>query len=314
MSDKRLNFKADVYLGLIITLGLAYLIILGTVLVKVFPGLAMQIMFAIDAIKFRSSLFLLISQNSFWINLLPGMLTVVLAGRWLKASVGLALKILRTNKFINGLKIVKATLRYRKFAAKEALIFTAGFIKPQIYVSSAIFKLNTSDEFRAMLWHEINHQKNFHPLKILICGYIKELLPPLPGKEIMVDSYLMLAEVASDNWSEKKNKSKVPLVSALLKFQHQSPQALASGVSYFNSQSERIKILVGQNKQSFYRPMIYSFLMVLALTYGSLSAQNLNIFYQCPHLGKCLETLAVSKNEPLSRLDGHESHWPYLNN
>jgi len=111
----------------------------------------------------------------------------------------------------------------------------------------ALFETHSPEEIEAMIQHEINHQKNYHPLKIFITGFIKSTLPFLPGRNWLFDNYLTLVEVSSDQFSDELLNNKLPLVSALLKFQSQS---FEPGISYFNSQSERIKILVGQKNRA----------------------------------------------------------------
>ena len=147
-----------------------------------------------------------------------------------------------------------------------------------------------------MVQHEINHQKNYHPLKIFITGFIKSALPFLPGKNWLFDNYLTLIEVSSDNYSDELLNNKIPLVSALLKFQSHS---FEPGVSYFNSQSERIKILVGQKKQGIKIPMAYYSVILFFFLSSTLLIKDSDLFFDCRHLLRCVEKLITSSTSQI---------------
>lgn len=296
MNSKRLNLISNLYFCLIAFSGLFYTALLVFATEKVFPAFVMQIIFLLDALKFDNSLIGLVTSKLFLLNVIPGFILIGLIIGYIKTlfksikSIGLA-KIIA-----NKLEIVSITKEYFKFKSREVSIFTLGFFNPKIYISSTIFKTHSHEEIRAMIEHEINHRDNLHPLKIFIANFIRSVLPIIPGKNWLIDNYLTLVEVSSDQFSEDKLKNKLPLVSALLKFENQS---FEPGMSYFNSQSERIKILVGQKKQIFKIPMIYYSMVLTVMLSGALFVKNTNIFYDCQHLLKCMELLITPDSQPL---------------
>lgn len=296
MSHRKLNFLSDFYFGLIVLSGLLYSAFLLVSSTKILPALAMQIIFLFDAVKFNDNIFKLIFSRLFLINVVPGLILLGLISRFIHALIKSIKSVKSTHLFIGALDIKKITVDFIQFQSNHGLIFTSGFFKPAIYISSALFQTHNQAEIAAMLQHEINHRINYHPLKIYLTNFVKSILPPFPGKFWFLDNYLTLVEVSSDQFSEDQIKTKLPLVSSLLKFQNQS---FETGVSYFNSQSERIKILTGQKKQWQKIPIAYYSLVLVVLLSGTLFIRNSNIFFDCQHLLKCVEILFNPNSQPL---------------
>lgn len=259
----------------------------------------MQVIFLLDSLKFDNNVIALIISKIFLLNTIPGVLLFGLIFQFIKALSNLFKNIWQTKMLIKNLSITKSTSLYSVYKSKLLSVFTLGFFYPKIYFSTSIFKKNTKDEIKAILQHEINHQANLHPLKIFISNFIKSFIPQIPGKNWLFDSYLTSTEISSDLFSQDKTKSKTPLISALLKFQNQKFETLPTSISYFNSQSERIKILVGQKGLVQNIPMIYSSLVMVLIMVSALSVKNSNIFYECQHLIKCFETLLSPNSQPI---------------
>lgn len=297
MSYKKLNFISNFYFGLIFLSGFFYVALLTIAFGKIIPAMLMQIIFLFDALKFGDNIFKLITSQLFLINVIPGIFLIGLIGRFCKTLIRSIKSIWYGNRFIKNLEITGLNKEFLKFKSDEGLIFTSGFLKPKIFISSNLFKTHTLDEIKAMIQHEMNHKKNFHPVKIFVANFIKSVLPIIPGKNWLIDNYLTLVEVSSDQFSENRINNKLPLVSALLKFQHQDFEPINMGVNYFNSQSERIKILVGQKKQWTKIPMAYYSLVLVVILSSTLVMKNSNIFFECQHLIKCVEIL-MTPNSP----------------
>jgi hypothetical protein len=296
MNSKRLNLISNLYFYLISFSGLFYTALLVFATEKIIPAFIMQIIFLLDALKFDNSLVGLVTSKLFLLNVIPGLVLIGLAVRYIRSLIKSIKGIEATRTITNKLEIIGTAKEFFKFKSDEVLIFTLGFFNPKIFVSSAIFKTHNPEEVKAMIEHEINHRNNLHPLKIFVANFVKSVLPIIPGKNWLIDNYLTLVEVSSDQFSEDKINNKLPLVSALLKFQSQS---FEPGISYFNSQSERIKILVGQKKQFLKIPMAYYSLVLVVILSGALFVKNTNIFYDCQHLIKCVELLITPNSQPL---------------
>jgi hypothetical protein len=296
MNSKRLNLISNLYFYLIAFSGLFYTALLIFATEKIIPAFVMQIIFLLDALKFDNSLVGLVTSKLFLLNVVPGLFLIGLNIGYIKTLIRSVKSARFAKEIANKLEIVGVAKEFSKFKSNEKSIFTLGFFNPKIFISSAIFKTHSQEEINAMIEHEINHRDNLHPLKIFIANFVKSVLPIIPGKNWLIDNYLTLAEVSSDQFSEDKIKNKLPLVSALLKFESQS---FEPGMSYFNSQSERIKILVGQKKQFLRIPMAYYSLVLVVILSGTLFVKNTNIFYDCQHLLKCVELLITPNSQPL---------------
>lgn len=296
MNSKKLNLISSLYFYLIAFSGLTYTALLIFATEKIVPAFVMQIIFFLDALKFDNSLIGLVTSKLFLINVVPGFILMGLIIGYIKTLIESIKSIGFTKEYARNLEIVGMAKEFFKFKSKEKSIFTLGFFNPKIYISTSIFNSHSQEEINAMIEHEINHRDNLHPLKMFVANFVKSVLPIVPGKNWLIDNYLTLVEVSSDQFSEDKLKNKLPLVSALLKFENQS---FEPGLSYFNSQSERIKILVGQKRQLFRVPMAYYSLVLVLFLSGTLFVKNTDIFYDCQHLLKCVELLITPNSQPL---------------
>lgn len=300
MTYKRTNTLSNLYLYTIILSGLVYSAFLSVVANKIVPGFIMQVIFLFDSLKFNTNLFHLVFSQMFLLNTTSGLILITLFYSYIKAILFLVKSILTTRKVINNYQLVKITDSYKLYRSTENQIFTAGLLKPKIYVSTGLFRSHSKAELEAMIFHEKNHQNNFHPLKTLSTRFIQLLLPPMPGKNWLIDNYTTLTEVSSDQFAEYKIESKIPLVSALLKYQNPKPNPLLATVSnYFNSQSERIKILVGQKKQAVSTPLVYAFMVSILMFLSIGYFNNTSIFFNCHHLIDCLKVLVTPNSQPL---------------
>jgi len=296
MNSKRLNLISNLYFYLISLSGLFYTAFLIIASEKIIPAFLMQIIFLLDALKFDNSIVGLVTSKLFLFNVIPGLILLGLIISYAKTLIKSIKSIYAVQVITNRLDIVASTQEFFRFKSKEISIFTLGFFRPKIFISSAIFKTHNQEEIDAMIEHEINHRNNLHPLKIFISNFVRSILPIIPGKNWLIDNYLTLVEVSSDQFSEDKINNKLPLVSALLKFQSQS---FEPGISYFNSQSERIKILVGQKKQLLRMPLTYYSFVLVAILSSAMFMKNSNIFFECQHLLKCVEMLVTSNKQSL---------------
>lgn len=296
----KINRIANIYFGLMVISGLAYTVFLAIASEKIMPGFVMQLIFLVDALKFGNNLTSVVLSETFILNNISGIIWLFLTIIYLKAINKAAGEINETNRFVNNLKIKESNPRWVTYHSDNKLIFTAGFFKPKVFVSTGVLNSHTNDEMKAMLWHEESHKINFHPLKIFITHFIVGVYPSFWGKKWVVDNYLTLTEVTSDQFSEIKIGNKLPLVSALIKFEKDNfKPKLLNNINYFNSQSERIKILVGQKKQAFSQPMIYFSIVTTFVLMGSLMISKSNIFFDCQHLWKCVEILVTPDSQSL---------------
>ena len=298
MKSARLNSISNLYFSLIASIGIIYTTLLIIAFEKILPAFLMQIIFLLDAIKFNGNIWSLLASRSFLINVIPAPFLILFVLAYVVVFIRSLTCLKEMSAKIRQLRIVKIKNNYFEFKSSSPSIFTAGLISPKVYISSAIFTRHDTKEIAAMIRHEINHQKNHHPLKMFIANFVKSVIPRLPIKDGFINNYLVLLEVSSDKFSEEIVQNKLPLVSALLKFQEQN---FEPSISYFNSQSERIKILVGQKKQHFKLPAAYFSLLLVTFFSTAILVKNSTFLYDCQHLVKCIEILMSPNSQPLSQ-------------
>ncbi len=295
MNYKKFNIISDVYFILISILGLSYI---GFVIIagqKIVPAFLMQIIFLIDAIK-SNHFFEFISSNLFLINSVAGMIWMFLFFKIIKSGINSFKRQRITNNWLKKINSKKNENLYI-FKSKEKLIFTAGFLNPKIFLSNVLDKTHTKQEMMAMIEHESNHKENFHPAKLIIIDFINKAIVGFPFKKWLFENYRIVIEIASDTKAENKIMDKKPIISALIKFNNNSNSAF--NINGFNSQSERIKILLGKKKLSIKLPVIYlSFIFTLLFTSNSLITNN-NIFFECKHLIDCVKEIVTNNDKHL---------------
>jgi len=97
------------------------------------------------------------------------------------------------------------------------LVFTYGFSRPQIVVSSKLAAAFSMSEMEAVLLHEQYHLYHSDPLKVVISRAIKGSLFFLPLAKYLFRSYDQFKELAADQASLNKIPDKRYLASAFLK-------------------------------------------------------------------------------------------------
>lgn len=300
MTCQRTNKLSDLYLAIIILSGVIYTLLLGLFIIKVFPGFIMQIIFLFDSVKFNNSMSSLIFSQMFLINTTAGIALTTLLFRYIKALLITIKSIRLTHQVIGKSLTMKKNNRYYQFLSNTSQVFTAGLFVPKVYVSTNLIKSHTSKEVEAMIYHEENHQRNYHPLKTMIARLVQSFLPPIPGKNWLIDNYVTMTEVSSDQFAETAINSKLPLVSALLKWHKLKPNPFLVTVSnYFNSQSARIHILVGRKGQPIKTPFAYALTITIIMFVSTLYLKNTSIFFDCRHIIDCITVLVNPNSRPL---------------
>ena len=191
---------------------------------------------------------------------------------------------------MDGLRILSRTDNKVRFASASGEIFTAGMLHPIIYLANGLNKTHSNREMRAMMAHEENHVRMKDPLRTTMAMMVEKGLPSFPMKEKMFRYFITLTELCADKLAEERLADGLPLITALYKKLEMSNRSLSAGINYFNSQSERIGILVGKKKLNWGMNMgLTSGVMVGLLVFTYVITKS--NFYNCPHLSLCLNAL-----------------------
>lgn len=283
---------SELFFRLTLLVGIIWGIFVVTAGSKIVPAMAMEIVFLIEAIKSGSGVEKIIMATQFWID--SGSFGLWIGMLWLliDSTTVMIKKMMTTKHFLDHLWITKTSGKIMTVASNQSLLFTAGLIKPRIYLADSLLTTHTAMEIKAMLAHEENHVAKRHPLKLLLAKWAINFLPIFGIKKWLYESYLTSTEVAADSWAEVKIKTKLPIVSALYKLEQMTlPSTEGLVMSGFDSQSRRIEILVGQKKLEIKKPLLAYLSIVAIVAVLTITLNHSSIYFSCQHVVHCFQNL-----------------------
>ncbi|MCP2520893.1 M56 family metallopeptidase [SCandidatus Aminicenantes bacterium Aminicenantia_JdfR_composite] len=193
--------------------------------------------------------------------------------------------LFKEKKFINSLNLINNENKYKKIikiCLSESpvfskminkinifendlikLSFTAGLIKPKIYLSTGLIKSLDQDELKAVIYHEISHCQKRDPLRKFLINFISDFFLFLPISGFLKDYIISIQERKADKMASSFIHP-LHLASALIKVA-ESKKNLYSTIWAFKHSSNletRLKELIYGQKTSFKFP-IKKFLMTL---------------------------------------------------
>lgn len=275
-----LSFKKIIYFYTFLAAGVFYTLFLFTFFLQIakscFTNLLLYFNQDISWSRFLTS-------KDFLINSLGILFFTILLSKFVFALVKISYKIYLTNSKISKLSY---TLHNNiRLITEPGIVFTAGFLKPQVYISKDLKTKLSKKEFNAVLNHELKHKKDFDPLKKVILEFLKDILPSLPFKNEIFGSLNLIIELCADEYANKTSE-KESIVKALVKIIKTSDYYNLS-LSGFNEQKERINILTGNNLFNHKR-FIYMIIFLLSVTiYPAFFIANNSYFNKCDNLESC---------------------------
>ncbi len=181
-----------------------------------------------------------------------GFALILLSLSFLYALIRASLRIVRTWRFVER---VQRSPRARReaapswltadaaiFASSRPLAFTAGYMKPRIFVSSGLLEALDENELRAVISHEAHHRDSRDPLKALALGFVSDLLFFLPVSPFLRRACLLESEMAADARAARLETGPLEVAGSLLKVRK------LAGVQaswFFDPTEERVKRLLG---------------------------------------------------------------------
>jgi len=130
--------------------------------------------------------------------------------------------------------------------------FTAGFLRPKIYLSIGLIQLMTSEELRGVMLHEVHHCMQRDALKTLLVSFLQDLLFFLPISRIFKSSFIDAKERAADEYATLHGIHSLELASALIKLAKSRLQLLhgvqLTGMAGEGEIVDRIQHLLGKPK------------------------------------------------------------------
>lgn len=127
--------------------------------------------------------------------------------------------------------------------------FTAGIVRPRIFLSTGICSHLTMNELRLVILHELYHYQENGPLKNFIIYIINELSFFVPFVHLMVRDFSEAAEAAADDHVVVHSGSPIELANTLIKIGKvnlpENLPMLINPISGFQRLEKRINRLLG---------------------------------------------------------------------
>ncbi len=143
--------------------------------------------------------------------------------------------------------------------------FSAGFIKPQIYLSAGLIDILDKEELQAVISHEQYHCDNFHSIWSLFSGFVKKVLFFVPIVVKWVDFISIRREVKADEYTIDQVGAE-NLSSSLLKVlkaQHKVDYGFEAQA--FSSLASRIEFILYRRHHSFRIPLKFVFVSAVVI-------------------------------------------------
>lgn len=181
-------------------------------------------------------------------------LLIAVSGSFLYALLRTARRVTRTWDFMERARRLAVPPEVRPpvsgfdrvtvFEARRPLAFTAGFLRPRIFVSRELAESLSGDELGAVLRHESRHQASKDPLKGLLVSFVSDFLFFLPVSRLLRNAYHLAEEMTADAGALGNPAEADALTASLLKVR----QLSGAGASFlFDPTLERVKSLRGRH-------------------------------------------------------------------
>ncbi len=137
-------------------------------------------------------------------------------------------------------------------AAPQPFALCYGWLKPRVLVTTGLVEAMDEQELSSVLAHEKYHLTQYDPIKILIARTLRDAIIFFPVLKDLVENYLLLQEIAADQFALALGATRETLASALLKV-FRSPAWDALGVGAYSSFGERVQHLAQPQRKFNWR-------------------------------------------------------------
>lgn len=160
------------------------------------------------------------------------------------------------------------------------LAFTAGILKPQVYLSKGLKELFTRAELECILAHETAHQRRFDPLQKWLFSLVSAYYPGALRKQLR-QSFELASELYADSQAGKKVGA-LNVASALVSYRKsaqscQLPFAFAFGQDFV---TQRVHALLQPAPFQFQVPVVISLAALAVLLTNLLSMDSLHHYIE----------------------------------
>jgi len=158
------------------------------------------------------------------------------------------------------------------FAHPDAIAYTAGLLRPRIWLSTGSCERLDHDGLAAVLWHERAHLLARDPLRVLIARVLAALLFVVPWVGALVQRYEVAKELDADREALRRLGSADALAGALYTLGDRSPESTSLAIGAWSLSSLRIDQLYGARADELLpglsRGVVLRSLLALTLALG----------------------------------------------
>ena len=136
------------------------------------------------------------------------------------------------------------------FNSESPRAFTIGWLKPKIFISSALVNNLSKEKLNIVLQHEIGHRNRRDPLLYLVLNFLKDLFWFIPLGKVVARYYKLHSEIACDERITTFGYDKFEIAKTLVDvaggfhFQNQKSVVLHS---FYDLLELRVRNLLGEN-------------------------------------------------------------------
>lgn len=186
--------------------------------------------------------------------------------------------VLKTNKDIKNLPLKDYGLGAILINDMSNLAFTAGLLRPKIYISKGLFNSLTNDEIRAVFLHELHHKKKYDPLKFFISSFVKDMFFYVPITKYLAGLLHIIKEKAADDKVVSITGKPFELASAIVKISANNSLQMSASIKGMGQIENRIKRLVGEENGRIELPPIRTILTSLLMVFFLLSLPVVSVY------------------------------------
>jgi Zn-dependent protease with chaperone function len=140
--------------------------------------------------------------------------------------------------------------RVRVVRTAKPAAFTAGLVRPRIYVSAGLLESLTEDELRSVLRHEQAHAAAWDPARLAAVRFLSDFLWFLPVSGTLADAFSNQSEFRADDAAVAAGSDSIALAAAIVKTAKGALVAprLAPALSGLALVEQRITRLLGRDR------------------------------------------------------------------
>lgn len=144
---------------------------------------------------------------------------------------------------------VGVTSAIRAFEDEAALAYTAGLLRPRIWISTALTAGVAPDELDAVLWHERAHVASYDPLRVLVARVISRFFILVPWISVRATRFEVAKELDADRAAVRAQRGAASLAGALVALGRPSRSANVA-IGAWSMAEVRVDQLCGEDPSS----------------------------------------------------------------